>query len=97
MLNWLAHEIKAPLSTARMTAQLLERRLDQAQAPEPEKKLSAIIIRQLDRIHGPTHGRWFGDNRYWTRCNHTDRTLLTSVKESAAQLAGTSLRRCQWG
>jgi signal transduction histidine kinase len=51
MLNWLAHEIKAPLSTARMTAQLLERRLDQAQAPEPEKKLSAIIIRQLDRIH----------------------------------------------
>src|SRR5438128_799687 len=51
MLNWLAHEIKAPLSTARMSAQLLERRLDKGEASQPEKKLSATIIRQLDRIH----------------------------------------------
>ena len=51
MLNWLAHEIKAPLGTARMSAQLLERRLDKGEASQPEKKLSATIIRQLDRIH----------------------------------------------
>ena len=51
MLNWLAHEIKAPLGTARMSAQLLERRLAQGEASEPEKKLSETIIRQLDRIH----------------------------------------------
>jgi two-component system, sensor histidine kinase and response regulator len=54
MLNWLAHEIKAPLNTARMSAQLLERRLNQAEPSQPEKKLSATIIRQLDRIHALT-------------------------------------------
>jgi two-component system, sensor histidine kinase and response regulator len=51
MLNWLAHEIKTPLSAARMSAQLLERRLGEAQTSHPEKKLSATIINQLDRIH----------------------------------------------
>ena len=51
MLNWLAHEIKTPLGAARMSAQLLIRKLDEAQAPEPEKKLSATIIRQLDRMN----------------------------------------------
>ncbi len=51
MLNWLAHEIKTLLGAARMSAQLLERRLDESQASQPEKKLSATIIRHLDRIH----------------------------------------------
>ena len=50
MLNWLAHEIKTPVGVARMSAELLERRLDEAQASPSEKKLSATIIRQLDRI-----------------------------------------------
>jgi len=51
MLNWLAHEIKTPLGAARMSAQLLQRRLDEVQSSQQEKKFSATIIRQLDRIH----------------------------------------------
>jgi two-component system, sensor histidine kinase and response regulator len=51
MLNWLAHEIKTPLGAARMSAQLLERRVGDAQASQPERNLSTRIIHQLDRIH----------------------------------------------
>ena len=50
MLNWLAHEIKTPLGAARMSAQLLVRKLEEMFASEPEKKLSVTIIRQLDRM-----------------------------------------------
>ncbi|HYY52575.1 MAG TPA: response regulator, partial [Myxococcales bacterium] len=50
MLNWLAHEIKTPLGAARMSAQLLVRKLEEARASHAEKKLSATIIRQLDRM-----------------------------------------------
>ena len=50
MLNWLAHEIKTPLGAARMSAQLLVRKLEEAKASHAEKKLSATIIRQLDRM-----------------------------------------------
>ena len=50
MLIWLAHEIKTPLGAARMSAQLLVRKLEEMNASEPEKKLSATIIRQLDRM-----------------------------------------------
>jgi two-component system sensor histidine kinase/response regulator len=51
MLNWLAHEIKTPLAAARMGAQMLLRKLDGATESEPERKLSATIIRQLDRMN----------------------------------------------
>jgi two-component system, sensor histidine kinase and response regulator len=50
MVNWLAHEIKTPLGAARMSAQLLVRKLEEMNASEPEKKLSHTIIRQLDRM-----------------------------------------------
>ncbi len=50
MVNWLAHEIKTPLAAARMSAQLLVRRLQQMDASEPAEKLSQTIIRQLDRM-----------------------------------------------
>lgn len=49
MFNWLAHEIKTPLGAARMTAQLLERRLGEAQS-QLERNLSTRVIHQLDRI-----------------------------------------------
>lgn len=52
MFNWLAHEIKTPLGTARMSAQLLDRKLEETLDWAPEKRLSDTIIRQLDRIHG---------------------------------------------
>ena len=51
MLNWVAHEIKTPLGAARMSAQLLVRKLEETKASRPEKKLSAAIIRHLDRIN----------------------------------------------
>ena len=51
MLNWLAHEIKTPLGAAKMSAQLLARKLDEVHAPESEKKLPATIIRQLERMN----------------------------------------------
>jgi len=51
MINWLAHEIKTPLSTARMSAQLLARKISEVPESHPMKKLSATILRQLDRIN----------------------------------------------
>jgi len=50
MLNWLAHEMKTPLGAARMSAQLLVRKLEETKTTEAERKLSATIIRQLDRM-----------------------------------------------
>ena len=50
MVNWLAHEIKTPLSAARMSAQLLVRKVHEMNASEPAEKLSQTIIHQLDRM-----------------------------------------------
>jgi len=50
MLNWLAHEMKTPLGAARMSTQLLVRKLEETSASDLEKKLSDTIIRQLDRM-----------------------------------------------
>ncbi|WNG13934.1 ATP-binding protein [Cystobacter fuscus] len=51
MLNWVAHEIKTPLSSARLNAQMLLRR--QAARADPEERRHAeVILRQLDRMNG---------------------------------------------
>ncbi|WP_375771335.1 ATP-binding protein [Archangium gephyra] len=50
MLNWVAHEIKTPLSSARLNAQLLLRKQDERGAAE-ERKCSEAILRQLDRMN----------------------------------------------
>lgn len=49
MLNWVAHEIKTPLSSARLNAQLLLRKQGERGCAE-EKKCSEAILRQLDRM-----------------------------------------------
>ena len=51
MFNWLAHEMKTPLGAARMSVQLLVRKLEESEGAATEKKLSATIIRQLDRMN----------------------------------------------
>jgi signal transduction histidine kinase len=50
MLNWVAHEIKTPLSSARLNAQMLLRKQGERGAAE-EKKCSEAILRQLDRMN----------------------------------------------
>ena len=50
MLNWVAHEIKTPLSSARLNAQLLLRKQGDAGPPE-ERKHAETILRQLDRMN----------------------------------------------
>jgi two-component system sensor histidine kinase/response regulator len=50
MLNWVAHEIKTPLSSARLNAQLLLRRLGERDAAE-ETKRTETILHQLDRMN----------------------------------------------
>jgi signal transduction histidine kinase len=50
MLNWVAHEIKTPLSSARLNAQLLLRKQGERGAAE-ERKCSEAILRQLDRMN----------------------------------------------
>jgi signal transduction histidine kinase len=51
MLNWVAHEIKTPLSSARLNAQLLLRKLGETGASE-ETQRTESILRQLDRMNG---------------------------------------------
>lgn len=51
MLNWVAHEIKTPLSSARLNAQLLLRRLGDTGSSE-ERQRTETILRQLDRMNG---------------------------------------------
>lgn len=50
MLNWVAHEIKTPLSSARLNAQLLLRKQGDKSTPE-EKRFTETILRQLDRMN----------------------------------------------
>jgi len=50
MLNWVAHEIKTPLSSARLNAQLLLRKQGE-RGPADEKKCTETILRQLDRMN----------------------------------------------
>ncbi|HEX8536246.1 MAG TPA: HAMP domain-containing sensor histidine kinase, partial [Cystobacter sp.] len=51
MLNWVAHEIKTPLSSARLNAQMLLRKQAARTDPE-ERKHAETILRQLDRMNG---------------------------------------------
>ncbi|OJH35101.1 ATP-binding response regulator [Cystobacter ferrugineus] len=51
MLNWVAHEIKTPLSSARLNAQMLLRR-PSVRADPDERKHAEAILRQLDRMNG---------------------------------------------
>lgn len=50
MLNWVAHEIKTPLSSARLNAQLLLRKLGE-RAAHDERKCTETVLRQLDRMN----------------------------------------------
>ena len=50
MLNWVAHEIKTPLSSARLQAQLLLRKQGERGCAE-ERQCSEAILRQLDRMN----------------------------------------------
>ncbi|QRK09647.1 HAMP domain-containing histidine kinase [Archangium violaceum] len=50
MLNWVAHEIKTPLSSARLNAQLLLRKQGERDSAE-ERKCTEAILRQLDRMN----------------------------------------------
>ncbi|MBM7119476.1 hybrid sensor histidine kinase/response regulator [Archangium primigenium] len=49
MLNWVAHEIKTPLSSARLNAQMLLRR--QAEATDDERRYTEAILLQIDRMN----------------------------------------------
>ncbi|QRN99804.1 hybrid sensor histidine kinase/response regulator [Archangium violaceum] len=50
MLNWVAHEIKTPLSSARLNAQLLLRKQGKKSTSD-EKRFTETILRQLDRMN----------------------------------------------
>ncbi len=50
MLNWVAHEIKTPLSSARLNAQLLLRKQGERVSAD-ERKCTETILRQLDRMN----------------------------------------------
>lgn len=50
MLDWVAHEIKTPLTAARAQAQLLLRKNPEAR-PEDVARHAASILRQLDRMN----------------------------------------------
>ncbi len=49
MLNWVAHEIKSPLSAAMMNAQMVRRTLLDGK-PSPLRRRVEIILRQLQRM-----------------------------------------------
>ncbi|RKH53731.1 ATP-binding response regulator [Corallococcus llansteffanensis] len=51
MLNWVAHELKTPLSSARLNTQLLLRKVHKRGA-EDEFRSAEAILRQLDRMNG---------------------------------------------
>ncbi len=48
-LNWLAHELKSPLSAVRMSVELLRRRLDVI-GDEQDRSRVQVILRGLDRM-----------------------------------------------
>ncbi|NMO17938.1 HAMP domain-containing histidine kinase [Pyxidicoccus fallax] len=51
MLQWVAHELKTPLSSARLNAQVLLRKLEK-RGGEDESRSAAAVLRQLDRMSG---------------------------------------------
>jgi two-component system, sensor histidine kinase and response regulator len=51
MLNWVAHELKTPLSSARLNTQLLLRKVKK-RGIEEEGRSAEAILRQLDRMNG---------------------------------------------
>ncbi|HZI16790.1 MAG TPA: hybrid sensor histidine kinase/response regulator [Myxococcus sp.] len=51
MLNWVAHELKTPLSAARLNVQVLLRKVEQRGA-EDELRSAHAVLRQLDRMNG---------------------------------------------
>lgn len=51
MLNWVAHELKTPLSSARLNAQLLLRKMHK-RGVDDERRSAEAILRQLDRMNG---------------------------------------------
>ncbi len=53
MLNWVAHELKTPLSAARLNVQVLSRKLH-ARGPDAdgERKAADAVLRQLDKMNG---------------------------------------------
>jgi signal transduction histidine kinase len=50
MLNWVAHEIKTPLSSARLNAQMLLRKQGERSSTD-ERRCTETILRQLDRMN----------------------------------------------
>jgi len=50
MLNWVAHEIKTPLSAAMMSAQLIRRGLETGEKAGPLRRRIEIVVRQLQRM-----------------------------------------------
>ena len=50
MLNWVAHELKTPLSSARLNAQVLLRRVAQ-RGGDDECRSAEAVLRQLDRMN----------------------------------------------
>lgn len=57
MLNWVAHELKTPLSAAQLNAQMLVRKLAQphgagAAGLEAERRAAEAVLRQLERMNG---------------------------------------------
>jgi two-component system, sensor histidine kinase and response regulator len=57
MLNWVAHELKTPLSAAQLNAQVLARKLAQPRGPdgagglEGERRAAEAVLRQLERMN----------------------------------------------
>ncbi|MGE6761285.1 ATP-binding response regulator [Corallococcus interemptor] len=51
MLNWVAHELKTPLSSARLNTQLLLRKV-QKRGIDDERRSAEAVLRQLDRMNG---------------------------------------------
>jgi signal transduction histidine kinase len=51
VLHWVAHELKTPLSSARLNAQVLLRKMEK-RAAEDEHRSAVAVLRQLDRMNG---------------------------------------------
>ncbi|WP_164016988.1 hybrid sensor histidine kinase/response regulator [Pyxidicoccus trucidator] len=51
VLHWVAHELKTPLSSARLNAQLLLRKMEK-RGSEDEQRSAVAVLRQLDRMNG---------------------------------------------
>jgi signal transduction histidine kinase len=49
MLNWVAHEIKTPLSSAKLNLELIMRHLS-GDEEDPQRKRASSVLKQLDRM-----------------------------------------------